>query len=373
MIKHPRAVLTLVVALVAASAVAVYFIKSVETASKLAAVPAKGAVRVETTQAKHQKWGTLLESVGTVQSFSGVTLRAQIGGRITEVNAVSGAQVKAGEVLFVINPEVLKAQLEQHKAQLKISQFNNERMKTLYGKRQISLQKTTEARSQYEADLATVRATEQQLDLATTYASFDGVVGLTRVEVGDEVGVNQELVTLESSERLRVEFSVPQKYALLVSPKNTVTLTAEKDSNVSVQATVYAVDPLVDPQTRTANIRAEVPPHSFFPGSYVNVSLTLNDVAEVVTVPQTAIKRSLYGDSVFQVVDGKAVLTHVELGTRRGGDIAILEGLDAGVIVVSAGLRKLSDGVAVQGSPADPKAENTTAIGGSKTGVKNAD
>ncbi len=371
--KKPRTALGAVVALLALAAVAVYLLKSESTARKLAAKPVKSPVHVEVAPVQQQQWGTQLESVGTVQSFSGVTLRAQIGGRITAVHAVSGSPVKAGEALFEINPEVLRAQLEEHKAQLKISQFNYEQMKKLYDERQIALQQMIQAKSQYEADAAAVRTMQQKLALATTYASFDGVVGLTRVEVGDEVDVNQELATLESSERLRVEFAVPQQYALLVSPRNKVALSSESEAGSTVSATVYAVDPLIDPLTRTATVRAELPAHSFFPGSYVNVSLTLDDVEDVLTVPQTAIKRSLYGDSVFEVVDGKAVLTHVQLGQRRGGDIAILEGLKPGATVVSAGLRKLSDGVAVQGVPAAADADASPAAADSRAGADNAD
>ena len=366
--KHPRALLTGVVVLLAVSAVAVYLVKDEASVRKRTSVPPPGPVHVETTQVRQQKWGTQLEAVGTVQSFSGVTLRSQIGGRVTAVNAVSGASVEAGQPLFVINPEVLKAELEQRKAQLKISQFDAERMKTLYSKRQISLQQTTAANSQYEADLAAVQTTQQKLELATT-----GIVGLTRVEVGDEVGINQELATLESSERLRVEFSIPQQYAFLVTPRNEVTLSAEQSPAATVTAKVYAVDPMINPDTRTANIRAELPAHSFFPGSYVNVVLTLDDVANTITVPQTAIQRSLYGDSVYQVIDGKAVLTHVTLGERRGGDIAILDGLDAGATVVSAGLRKLSDGVPVKGSPTTAPKTATPVAAGAAGGAENAD
>jgi membrane fusion protein (multidrug efflux system) len=372
MTKNPKALLIVVVALIGVLAVAVYFLKREATARKLADTPAAGPIHVETTPVQQQKWGTQLDSVGTIQSFSGITLRAQIAGRVTEVHAVSGAAVKAGEKLFEINPKVLQARLAQNKAQLEISQFNYERMIKLYAQRQIALQALTEAKSKYEIDQAAIQTTEQQLELATTFASFDGVVGLTQVEVGDEVDVNQELATLESSERLRVEFSVPQKYALLVSPKNTIALSAEQNTDASISATVYAVDPLIDPVTRTANIRAELPAHSFLPGSYVSVTVTLDDVAEVLTVPQTAIQRSLYADSVFKVVDGKAVLTHVQLGNRRAGDIAILTGVEAGDTVVSAGLRKLNDGDTVQGTPANKTTASTPAAGNSKVEPGNA-
>ena len=339
-----RTKVVLIVFFFATAALGAYFFKKESLAEKLADTKPPGPVHVGfASVAKHQ-WGEMVQSVGTIQSFSGITLRAQIAGRITAVHAKSGSEVKAGEPLFEINPKVIQAQLEAQQAQLKNTQFTYERMKKLYAERTVSLQQLTIAQSAYNVDLARVRTSQQQLELATTRASFDGVVGVTQVQVGDEVGVNQELATLQSSERLRVEFSVPQKYARMVSSKDTVALSAEREPTATVSATIYAINPLIDAGTRSVEVRAEVAPHSFLPGSYVNVSLTLDDTSDVLTVPQTAVARSLYGDSVYKVVNGKAVQTHVVPGSRRGGDIAVSGDIKQGDKVVSAGLRKIVDG-----------------------------
>ncbi|MEM8661690.1 MAG: efflux RND transporter periplasmic adaptor subunit, partial [Pseudomonadota bacterium] len=182
---------------------------------------------------------------------------------------------------------------------------------------------------------------------------------------GDEVGVNQELATLQSSERLRVEFPVPQKYAQLVSSQDSVTITSDTSADDEIDATIFAVNPLIDSDTRSVEVRAEVPPHSFLPGSYVNVTLTLNDVEPVLTVPQTAVMHSLYGDTIYKVVNGKAVKTNVVPGTRRGGAIEVSGDIKAGDQVVSAGLRKVMDGAEVSDSVAQKAAAaaKTTAAG----------
>jgi membrane fusion protein (multidrug efflux system) len=359
--NRSRATVILIVVILAAAAIGAYFLKRESVAEKLAAIKPPGPAHVEFAPISKQQWGTLVESVGTIQSFSGITLRAQIAGRITAVHAKSGAEVKVGDPLFEINPSVIQAQLEAQQAQMKNTQFNYERMKELYAERTVSLQQFTAAKSAYNVDLAGVRTSKQQLALATTNASFDGVVGVTQVQVGDEVGINQELATLQSSERLRVEFSVPQKYAQVVSNKDAVQLSAEHDSAAAVGATIYAINPLIDTGTRSVEVRAEVPPHSFLPGSYVNVSLTLNDTSDVLTVPQTALLHSLYGDSVYKVVAGKAVQTHVVPGSRRGADIAVSGDIKAGDKVVSAGLRKITDGSEVVDTGAKAKAGSDNA------------
>lgn len=353
--KHPKALVIVFVAILACLAIGAYFLKRASVDEKLAETKPPAPVHVEFARVAARQWGTLIESIGTIQSFSGITLRAQIAGRITAVHAKSGTAVKAGDPLFEINPKVIQAQLEEQQAQLKNTQFSYERMKKLYAERTISLQKLTAARSAYNVDRAKVKTSEQQLALTTTYASFDGIVGVTEVQVGDEVGVNQELATLQSSERLRVEFSVPQSYAQLLSSKDKVELSSFRGSTSTTEATIYAINPLIDAGTRTVEVRAEVPPHSFLPGSYVEVLLTLEDTSEVLAVPQTALVRSLYGDSLYKVADGKALQTHVIPGSRRGGEIAVRGDISAGDKIVSAGLRKIVDGSEVVDTRTDDR------------------
>ncbi|MEM8660900.1 MAG: efflux RND transporter periplasmic adaptor subunit, partial [Pseudomonadota bacterium] len=267
----------IVVAVLAALVLLAYFLKRESIEAKLNAKPPQTAIQVEFAPIQSQEWGTQINQVGTIQSFSGITLRAQIAGRITAVHAQSGSTVKKGDKLFEINPKVIQAQLEEAQASLQNSKFTFERMKELYAERTVSEQAFNQAQSAFNVDQARVRTSQQQLALATTYATFDGVMGVTEVQVGDEVGVNQELATLQSSERLRVEFPVPQKYAQLVSPQDSVTITSSTGADDEIDATIFAVNPLIDSDTRSVEVRDEVPPHSFLPGSYVNVTLTLND------------------------------------------------------------------------------------------------
>ncbi|MCL1124996.1 efflux RND transporter periplasmic adaptor subunit [Shewanella surugensis] len=193
--------------------VSLYFIKSILVDKKQqASLKTSLPVSVIIDKVKIQLWGTELFAVGTVQSFEGITVKAQMTGRITQMVGQSGTQIKQGDLLFQINPEVLKAELAEAEAKLESSQFEYQRLQQLYKKGAVSEEKLIQAKSQYHNDESALATTGQKLALASNIAEFDGVLGLTQVEVGDEVTIGDVLATLQSQTRLRVEFSVPQKY-----------------------------------------------------------------------------------------------------------------------------------------------------------------
>ncbi|WP_299005912.1 efflux RND transporter periplasmic adaptor subunit [uncultured Shewanella sp.] len=332
--------------------------------SKFKATP---AVAVILDKVSAQYWGTEIPAVGTIQSFAGITVRAQIAGRITAIPLQSGQSVKQGDRLFEINPEVLKAQLNEAQAKLESSQFEFERLQKLFQKGAVSEEKLIQAKSQYHNDEAALVTIEQELALATNIAEFDGILGLTQVELGDEVAIGDPLATLQSTEELRVEFTVPQKYRSNIQLGDEVKITRELMHQVHsgehlVQtipspyqygAKVYAVDPLVNEDTRTVTLRARFSATDLYPGSYVDTVLQLQDKKKVLTVPETALMASLYGDFVYLVVDQKAKKTAVKIGRRRNGNVEIVSGVQEGDTIIAAGLRKVFDGVSVRASSID--------------------
>lgn len=345
-----------------------YFIKSILVDKKQQTslqTPLPVSVIIDKVNA--QLWGTELAAVGTVQSFEGITVKAQIAGRITQMVGQSGTVIKQGEPLFQINPEVLKAQLAEAQAQLESSQFEYQRLQTLYKKGAVSEEKLIQAKSQYHNDEAALATMEQQLALASNLADFDGVLGLTQVEVGDEVAIGDVLATLQSQARLRVEFSVPQKYRTRIKVGDDVNVMRELihqaelgDSVPNVNdvphhyvAKVYAIEPLIDENTRTVTLRAEIDAQALHPGSYVDVILQLNDKKKVLTVPETALMTSLYGDFIYLVVDDKAKKVPVNIGRRRNASVELLTGVKEGDTIIRAGLRKVSNGRAVKPSTLD--------------------
>ncbi|WP_299492167.1 efflux RND transporter periplasmic adaptor subunit [uncultured Shewanella sp.] len=354
----------IITAFIVIIAVGSYFIKADYKAKELAVKPSSQATIVEMAKVESKELGTIIHAVGTIQSFSGVTLRAQIAGRITAVNVRSGSNVKKGSIILEINPQVLQAQLNENQAELKLTEFEFERQKKLYERKVISLEQLTTAKSNYLISKAKIESAKQSLDLASTKAEFDGRLGLINVEVGDEVVVGQELASLELIDRLRVEFSIPQKYIKLIKKGNKVDISSSTEGNSpSHVGTVYAIDPLLNESTRTASIRAEVSPQGLIPGSYAEISLMLDDKKPQLVVPQTAVMHSLYGNHVYKVDNGKAKRTVVTLGERQANTVIITKGLQAGDTIVSAGLRKVTDGALVSSGqtkqPSQPQPSKT--------------
>lgn len=347
----------IVTAAIIIAAIGSYLIKADYKAKQLAVKPDQTPIIVEMAKAQSKELGTTIHAVGTVQSFSGIILRAQIAGRITAVNVRSGSNVKQGTVIIEINPQVLAAQLAEAQAELKLTEFEFQRQKKLYERKVISLETLTTAKSNYLINKAKIVSAQQSLDLASTKAEFDGQIGLINIEVGDNVTIGQELASLELVDRLRIEFSIPQKYIKQVKKGDKIDISSSTESNSpSHIGTVYAIDPLLDESTRTASIRAEVSPQGLIPGSYAEISLMLDDTKPALVIPQTAVMHSLYGNFVYKVLNGKAKRTVVSLGERQANTVIITKGLQAGDTVVSAGLRKVSDGALV--SPGNSK-QNT--------------
>ncbi|MCL1126143.1 efflux RND transporter periplasmic adaptor subunit [Shewanella surugensis] len=345
--SRKRRILIVTVAIIIA-AIGSYFIKADYKAKQLAEQPAPTAIIVEMTKTKSTNIGTVIHAVGTIQSFSGVMLRAQIAGRITAVNVRSGSHVKQGTIIIEINPQVLAAQLAEAQAELKLTEFEYQRQKKLYDRKVISLEQLTTAKSNYLINKAKIVSAQQSLDLASTKAEFDGQIGLINVEVGDGVDIGQELASLEVIDRLRVEFAIPQKYIKLVKKGDKIDISSSTEGNSpSHIGTVYAIDPLLDEGTRTASIRAEVSPKGLIPGSYAEISLMLDDKKPALLIPQTAVIHSLYGNYVYKVVGGKAKRTVISLGERQANTVIVTKGLQAGDTIVSAGLRKVSDGALI--------------------------
>ncbi|MCL1126933.1 efflux RND transporter periplasmic adaptor subunit [Shewanella surugensis] len=122
---------------------------------------------------------------------------------------------------------------------------------------------------------------------------------------------------------------------------------------MSVIRKVYAIEPLIDESTRTVTLRAEVTATDLYPGSYVDVILLLSDKQKVLTVPETALMSSLYGGFVYQVVDNKVKKVVVKIGRRRNACVELLSGVKMGDRIISAGLRKVTNGVSVKPSSID--------------------
>jgi membrane fusion protein (multidrug efflux system) len=173
------------------------------------------------------------------------------------------------------------------------------------------------------------------------------VVGLRFVSIGAYVDANTRIATLQQVDRLKIDFSVPEKYAGRLKPGNPVTFRAADGEQL--QGEIYAIDPRIDSNTRTLLARAVCRNDRgrLLPGAFASIEIALAKLDNAVMIPAEAIIPGLDDRSVFVVEDGKAVRRKIETGARTAGTVHVLSGLATGEEVIVSGLVQLRAGQSV--------------------------
>lgn len=309
---------------------------------------------VEIAKATEQEWQEQIHSTGTISAIQGVTISPEVAGRITKIYFTSGTDVKEGDPLFQIYPDILEAQLENDKAALSLAQVNYDRAVALYQKKVIAKEQLDSYTTQLQQAQANLDQTNAQLVQHNIFAPFSGRIGLKTVDVGNYVNVGEDLVSLQQMNPLRIDFNVPDIYIgkIHVGDKVEVKPSSANDNTVYV-GNVYALNSSVDPSTRSFSMWAKIPnpQENLIPGTYVDLTLYVGEAHPVITIPQTAALFSPQGEYAFIVVDGKAVKTEITVGQRQADWIEVKTGLKVGDTVISAGQGKVFDGSPVIPSP----------------------
>jgi membrane fusion protein (multidrug efflux system) len=306
-------------------------------------------VPVEAAPASTGSVSRTVTAVGTLLSDESVIVRPEVAGRIVEIGFTEGQPVRKGDVLIRLDDAIARATLEQALASLNLSRVESDRADELYRQGSGSARNRDQAHAKLQADEASVSLARAQLAKYLLIAPFDGVIGLRRVSIGDVVEANKDIVNLEAINVLKVDFRVPELYLPSVAVGQTVAVTVDALPNRPFDGKVYAIDPLIDVNGRSINIRARLPNKdgALRPGLFARVALTLTTRENSVLVPEQALVPQGRDHFVFKVVNGNAALTKVRIGERRSAQVEILDGLAPGDMVVTAGHLKIRDGAPV--------------------------
>jgi membrane fusion protein (multidrug efflux system) len=311
------------------------------------------AVPVETAQVVVGPIQRRLGAVGSLRSNESVILRPEIAGRIVEIPFEEGEPVRRGDVLVVLDDTIYRAEVEQVRAALELSQANHDRAVDLLARNAGTTRARDEALAALRANQAALELAKARLEKTVITAPFDGVIGLRNVSVGDFVAIGQDLANLEQIDPLKADFRVAEVYLAAVRRGQKIELTVDAFPRESFPGEVYAIDPLIDESGRSILLRARLPnPEAVLrPGLFARVTLVLNERDDAVQVPEQALVPQGEDQFVFRVVEGKAVRTRVTAGIRRDGMVEITEGLGPDDEVVTAGQLKIRDGAPVQPVP----------------------
>jgi membrane fusion protein, multidrug efflux system len=319
---------------------------------------------VTVADAKSEVIPNLLTAVGDLAAVHQVSVTPDVSGRITDIMFTAGATVKAGSPLVQLFDAPDQGDLASFKAQAIGAQLALDRAKQL-ASRQFGPQSTVDAaQATYDQASAGIAKTEAIISQKVVRAPFDGELGVRHVEVGQYLTAGTQIVSLTDLSTLYANFTVTEKDSAALKVGQTVRIVVDAYRDRNFEGKITAIEPQIATDTRNIRVQATIenPEHILKPGMFTTTTVVLPDKSAVVTVPETAVDYTLYGDAVFLVTEKKAddgktslvvVRTFVVTGNRVGGRVEILSGVKPGDRVVAVGQIKLQSGAAVAISP-DP-------------------
>ncbi|PWB72009.1 efflux transporter periplasmic adaptor subunit [candidate division GN15 bacterium] len=309
----------------------------------------RNLISVEAVLVKPQLLLNTIFTTGTLLANEEVQLHPEISGRVTGVYFQEGKHVRKGELLLKINDTELKAQLRRKQVEEKQASDEEGRRRKLFEIKAISQEEYDKSLNALHMIQAEREAIESQLAETEIRAPFDGIIGLRHVSEGGYVTPSVLIASLQDTDPMKVEFAVPEKYARLLKSGTEVAVRVGESKDART-GKVYAVESMIDPETRTITGRATTPNSDggLVPGAFAKVEITLERVPDAIVVPSEAVIPDLAGETVFICKNGKAVTMRVTSGIRTETGIQITEGLSPNDTLIVTGILQLTDGKGVQ-------------------------
>ena len=294
-------------------------------------------------------------AVGTLRADEAVTVRPEIAGRVAEIRFGEGQAVARGAVLVRLDQSELAAVLASSAAQAQLDKQRLERSEDLFKRNFISQQALDEARSNHARSVAKQKEDEARLAKTEMRASFPGVAGLRQVSEGQYVAAGTDIVRLEKIDQLKLDFRIPESYVGRLKTGQPVKVQVDAHPDTVFPGGIYAIEPGVDDQTRTVQLRARVANAAMKlrPGMFARGQVELGVRDKAVWIPEAAIVPRGQDSMVFRVTGGtdgggKVELVKVQLGARKVGEVEVVKGLAGGDLVVTEGTQKIGPGSQVK-------------------------
>ena len=284
----------------------------------------------------------LINSTGTLKPDEEVDLSFETSGKIVGINFTEGTRVKKGDLLAKINDRPLQAQLEKLQVQLKMAEAKEFRQRSLLDRDAISQESYDQIQTDVQSLKADINLILSRISETELRAPFDGMIGLRYLSEGSYATSSTKIAKLIKISPIKIEFSIPQKYASEIKIGFPVTFTID-GSDAVFNASVYAVDPKIDIETRTIVLRALYPNRNeeLKSGRSAGITLQLSQIDNAVAVPTEALIPEMDGEKVFIYKRGKAQSVKVNTGLRTESKIQITEGLKFGDTLITSGIMQL--------------------------------
>ena len=310
-----------------------------------------GPVGVEVARVEAMTLTDDVQAVGSLKSSQGVMLRPEVSGRIARLGFVEGQRVQRGQLLVQLDDTLQQAQLKQAEAQASIARTNLQRSRELLAQNFVSQSAVDQNAASLQVAEAQVALAQAQLARMRVLAPFDGTAGLKLVDIGDYVKDGADVVNIEDLTALTVQFAVPERYIDRLRVGQPVDVAVDALPGRSFKGRVQAVDSQVDANGRALQVLAQVdnPGALLKPGMFARTRVIFSVREGAVLVPEEALVPLGAQQFVFKIVDGPdgqklSQRLEAKIGLRLPGKVEIVEGLQAGDVVATAGQTRLLRG-----------------------------
>ncbi len=316
--------------------------------------PAGAPVPVTARVLQAQRLDNSVTSSGNVLANEEVEVRSEIQGKVKRILFQEGSRVKKGDLLVKIEDAELQATSLQAQSRRKLAEDNEYRMRMQLKIEAVAQKDYDQSLNELNLAKAESQLLRAQLDKTELRAPFGGVVGLKQISEGAIVNPATLITTLQEIDPVKVDFTVPGKYAGYVKPGQAINFTVQ-GSDTRHQGKIYAVDPRIDAESRTLRLRAMCPnPNGkILPGAFATIEVPFETVPAALLVPAQALSADAAGTKVYLFKAGKATPRPVAAGLRTDSTVQITAGLAAGDTVITSGVVQLRPGSAVTLSQID--------------------
>jgi membrane fusion protein, multidrug efflux system len=314
---------------------------------------------VTTAEVREELWEPTIEAVGSLTAVQGVTVSAEIPGKVVKISFEAGAVAKAGDLLVQLDTSVEEAQLRSAEASVALARLNFERARTLRANNTNSQSDLDAADAQAKQAVAQADNIRATIAKKTLRAPFDGRLGMRLVNLGQTLKEGEAIVSLQALDPIYANFLLPQQRLTQLAVNQPVRLTTDALNGDVIGGEITAINPEVDSATRNIRVQATFTNANerLRPGMFASITVVLPAKEKILAIPGTSVLHGPGGDTVFVVEDGKNEKTGkmeklvrqqpVRTGEKRGDFVAITSGLKAGETVVSSGVFKLHKDSAV--------------------------
>jgi membrane fusion protein (multidrug efflux system) len=290
-----------------------------------------------------------IAAIGTVRANEEVEIVSEISGKISDILFDEGSEVARDAILLKIDDAELVAERQRAIHRVELAERAEARQQQLLDDGVISSETYDVTLGELNVLRAELQLIEAQLEKTEIRAPFSGVIGLRWVSPGSFLSSQTRIASLHDLDPVKLDFSVPERYSGLMRIGSEIGFTVEGIDRV-FPGTIYAIEPSVDPETRSLRMRARCPNSdgALVPGTFANIDLAVRSVPDALTVPAIAVVPELGGKKVFVVEDSRAQPRPVTTGIRNTTEVQITGGLTEGDLVIITGILQIKPGLEVE-------------------------